>query len=61
MPNTCESHFSAVFPEFRGAEVHGSCFSSVFAVKFFELAVKTDEKQTEKQPKNITVSIPNVM
>jgi hypothetical protein len=25
---------------------------SVFAAKIFELAVKTDEKQTEKQPKN---------
>jgi len=30
-------------------------------VKIFELAVKTAEKQTKKQPKNVTVSIPIAM
>jgi hypothetical protein len=81
---TQKTVFSSVFPEFQGAEVHGSrfssvfhlfficfsfvfhlffiCFSfrfsSVFATKIFELAVKQAEKQTEKQPKNVTMSIP---
>jgi len=32
--------------------LNGSCFLSVFAAKIFELAVKTAEKQTKKQPKN---------
>jgi len=29
-------------------------------MKIFELAVKKAEKQTEKQPKNATMSIPNI-
>jgi hypothetical protein len=33
-------------------------FRLFFLQKIFELAVKTDTKQTEKQPKNVTVSIP---